>query len=292
MLNRSLEQRVREELAENSAKQRLILQQEKLASIGQLAAGVAHEINNPIGFIMSNLGTLRLDLEQLTQYLDALERACAQCTPQRQQELARLRERLDLGFVLDDIQPLIAESLEGAERVKQIVQALKDFARPDEQSLQLTDLNDCVSSTITIVRNELKYVATLDLRLAELPVIVCNPQQVNQVIANLLINAAHSIRSHGTISVVTEALGDTVRLTVSDTGHGIEPALLGRIFDPFFTTKDIGRGTGLGLSISYDIVTRHGGTIEVASVPGSGSSFTVTLPVQQEGGGHDDAERL
>jgi len=282
LLNHSLEQRVNDEVAKNNAKQSVILQQEKLASIGQLAAGVAHEINNPMGFIMSNLGTLRTDMEAISAYVQALELECRDLSPANATGLAELHARLDLGFIMGDVLPLVQESLEGAERVKQIVLALKDFARSDEQSDQMTDLNQCIRSTVIIVRNELKYVAELELELGEIPLVPCNPQQINQVIANLLINAAHSIESRGTIWVRTCTADSKVVLTVEDTGKGMEPEVLGRIFDPFFTTKQTGKGTGLGLSISYDIITKHGGSITAVSTPGSGATLTVMLPLPEQ----------
>ena len=283
-LNETLEARVVEEVHKNREKDSILLHQDKLASIGQLAAGVAHEINNPMGFIMSNLRTLKkyADVEQ--QYMSVLEEVIKDsCPDDRCKDIEELRQRLDLFFILEDIPPLISESLEGAERVKRIVLDLKDFARTDEDSLKETDLNQCVQSTANIVRNEIKYVADLDLQLGNIPLIVCNPQQVNQVIANLLVNAAHAIDGHGSITVSTSAESDNVILTVSDTGSGIPDEIRTRIFDPFFTTKDVGKGTGLGLSISYDIVKKHGGEITLESEPGKGTTFMVSLPISGPG---------
>jgi PAS domain S-box-containing protein len=283
-LNETLEARVAEELHKNREKDGILLQQDKLASIGQLAAGVAHEINNPMGFIMSNLRTLKkyTDVEQ--QYLQALEEATKACCPEEQnKQLDELHKRLDIGYVLEDIPPLITESIEGTERIKQIVLDLKDFARSDENSLKETDLNQCVQSTVNIVRNEIKYVADLNLQLGNIPPIICNPQQINQVIANLLLNAAHAINGHGSITVSTSAESDKVLLTVADTGCGIPDEIRKRVFDPFFTTKEVGKGTGLGLSISYDIVTKHGGEISLESEPGVGTTFMVRLPISGPG---------
>ena len=277
--NRAMEIRIAEEVSKNREKDSALLHQDKLASIGKLAAGVAHEINNPMGFVMSNLRTLQgyADVEQ--QYLQALEEAVKSCCPEEQRtQLAELCQRLDLSFVLADIPPLISESLEGAERVKRIVQDLKDFARLDESSMKEADLNQCVQSTANIVRNEIRYVADLDLKLGNIPPVVCNPQQINQVIANLLVNAAHAIEGHGRITVSTSSELDQVFLTVSDTGCGIPAEILTRIFDPFFTTKEVGKGTGLGLNISYDIVKKHGGEITIESEPGVGTTFTIRLP--------------
>jgi two-component system NtrC family sensor kinase len=193
--------------------------------------------------------------------------------------LEEARKQLDLDYILDDLEPLLAESTEGAERVRRIVLDLKDFARPDEDQMVDADLNQLVQSTINIVRNELKYVAQLDLQLGELPHLLCHPQQINQVISNLLVNAAHAIEQQGVITVTTSQQDDHVFLVIADTGKGIPPELRNRIFDPFFTTKEVGKGTGLGLSISYDIVKKHGGEITVESEVGRGTTFTVQLPV-------------
>jgi len=283
-LNETLEARVDEEVHKNREKDSFLLHQDKLASIGQLAAGVAHEINNPVGFIMSNLRTLKNYTDAERQYMFVLEKTIKDSCPDEQcKEIERLRQRLDLVFILEDIPPLISESLEGAERVKRIVLDLKDFARIDEDSLKETDLNQCVQSTANIVRNEIKYVADLDLQLGNIPPLLCNPQQINQVIANLLVNAAHAINGHGSITVSTSVESDKLLLTVADTGRGIPAEIRTRIFDPFFTTKEVGKGTGLGLSISYDIVRKHGGEITLESELGVGTTFMVRLPISGPG---------
>ena len=278
--SRAMEVRIAEEVSKNREKDSILLHQDKLASIGQLAAGVAHEINNPMGFIMSNLRTLKNYTEAEQQYLNALEEAVKICCPEEQRrQLEDLCHRLDVSFIQEDIPPLITESLEGAERVKRIVHDLKDFARADGDGMKETDLNHCVQSTANIVRNEIRYVADLELNLGEIPLIVCNPQQINQVIANLLVNAAHAIDGHGRITVSTSRGQDTVLLSVTDTGCGIPLDIQKRIFDPFFTTKEVGKGTGLGLSISYDIIKKHGGEITLEREPGLGTTFMIRLPI-------------
>lgn len=275
-MNAQLEDRVAEEVLKNREKDSCLLQQEKLASIGQLAAGVAHEINNPMGFIMGNLNTMKEYMDSLQQYCRLVdERLAGQAHP----ELQQAKKELDLDYILNDLEPILAESTEGAERVRRIVLDLKDFARPDEQAMHDADLNQLVQSTINIVRNELKYVAQLDLQLGELPRLVCHPQQINQVISNLLINAAHAIEQQGVITVRTWQENRSLLLSVSDTGKGILPELRNRIFDPFFTTKEVGKGTGLGLSIIYDIIKKHSGEITLDSQVGVGSTFTVRLPI-------------
>ena len=275
-LNEELEQRVAEELRKNREKDGLLLHQEKLASIGQLAAGVAHEINNPIGFIMGNLNTMRSYATSLLNYCRHVDE---QLPADVRTILRASRKQYDLDYILNDLQPLLDESLEGAERVRRIVLDLKDFARPDGREPEQVDMNHLIRSTINIVRNEVKYVAELDLQLGELPLLLCHPQQINQVISNLLVNAAHAIEHQGTITVRSWHEGDHVLFSVSDTGKGIPHENMQRIFDPFFTTKEVGKGTGLGLSISYDIITKHGGQITVNSEVGKGTVFTVKLPI-------------
>lgn len=277
-LNRTLEQRVQEEVGKNREKDAFMLQQDKLASIGQLAAGVAHEINNPMGFIMSNLSTLKEYGDALTSYHRALDEQQQRGTGESSgcQELA---QKLDIPYILEDMEPLIVESLEGAERVKRIVQDLKDFARIDENRFVDGDLNQLIQSTINIVRNEIKYVADLELHLGEVPQIRCIPQQINQVITNLLVNAAQAMDTRGRITITTRQEGDKVLLEVRDTGCGMTEEVRVKIFEPFFTTKDVGKGTGLGLAICYDIIQKHQGEIEVESKPGTGTVFKVWLPV-------------
>lgn len=258
-----------------------LIQQEKMASIGQLAAGVAHEINNPVGFIASNLTTLGKYHQRIETYLQVLEKALLERSGGVWPDaVAACRGALKVERIRDDLGDLLQESREGVERVKGIVADLKSFSRSDERRTTLVDLNRCVRTTLNIVRNEYKYVANLLLELQEtLPPVRGNAQQLSQVIANLLVNAAHAIVGHGDVAVRTWHDGDDVLLTVSDTGSGIPPEHLEQIFDPFFTTKEVGKGTGLGLSICYDIVKKHGGRIAVESEPGCGTTFTVSLPV-------------
>jgi two-component system, NtrC family, sensor kinase len=258
-----------------------LLQQEKMASIGQLAAGVAHEINNPMGFISSNLCTMEKYLSRLTQFLELQGNGIQQWgPPQFQEEVAQARRALKMEYILKDAVSLLAESRDGAERVRVIVQNLKSFSRVDEARRSCVDLNECLDTTITIAWNELKYKATLNRDYGELPQVQCLPQQLNQVFLNLLVNAAHAIEKMGVITIRTRAEGGRVSIAIHDTGCGIPQEIRNRIFEPFFTTKAVGKGTGLGLSISYDIIKKHGGNIEVESGPECGTTFTVTLPVE------------
>lgn len=266
---------------ELKATQSSFLQQEKMASIGQLAAGVAHEINNPLGFIHSNLGTLSKYLERIKGYLAAQDAALlGNAQEETLTALAESRKKLKIDHILTDIPQLIAESSDGAGRVRDIVQNLKTFSRIDNVGVKQVNLNDCLESTINIANNEIKYKATLIKEFGTIPPVSCHPQQLNQVFLNLLVNAAHAIETSGEITVRTWQEAGDVCIAISDTGCGIPEAIRSRIFEPFFTTKEVGRGTGLGLSISYDIVKKHGGELSVASEIGKGSTFTVKVPVQ------------
>lgn len=260
-----------------------LLQSEKLASIGQLAAGVAHEINNPICFVNSNLGTLKDYAAKLLELLAVYE-SCdvrLQADSEMAARVQQARRAADIDFLRTDMAPLIEESLEGTERVRVIVQDLRDFSRVGENVWEWANLHSCIDSTLNVVRNEIKYKADVVRDYGELPLVECLPSQLNQVFMNLLVNAAQAIETHGTITIRTRAEGDAVRIAVSDTGAGIAAENLARIFDPFFTTKPVGKGTGLGLSLCYGIVERHGGRIEVDSTPGCGSTFTVVLPASR-----------
>ena len=279
--------RANEELKQLNAKlsdaQDKLMQSEKMASIGQLAAGVAHEINNPIGFIFSNFGTLERYLDDLFQMLTAYEEAeSALAGTPVAARLKAMREKIELDFLKEDIPTLMAESKDGITRVRNIVQNLKDFSRVDtSQKWVLADLHHGIDSTLNIVNNEIKYKAEVVKEYGQLPDIECLPSELNQVFMNLLVNAAHAIRAdRGTITIRTGANDSQVWVEVRDTGEGIAKENLGRIFDPFFTTKPVGKGTGLGLSLSYGIVKKHLGTIDVTSEPGVGTCFRVTLPIQ------------
>ncbi len=260
-----------------------ILQQEKMASIGQLAAGVAHEINNPMGFITSNLGTLRRYQEKMLAYQQQLEAWLIQADGQLQEQLLAERKRLKIDYVMDDIQDLVAESTEGAERVREIVQNLKSFSRVDQVEYTEADINECLESTLAIAWNEIKYKAQVEKSFGELPLLPCYPQQLNQVFLNILVNAAQAIEEQGVIRIRTWQEGSRVLIAISDTGPGIPETIRQRIFEPFFTTKEVGLGTGLGMSISYEIIQKHRGDIRVESALGQGTTFTIELPLQREG---------
>jgi two-component system, NtrC family, sensor kinase len=257
-----------------------LLQSEKMAAIGQLAAGVAHEINNPIGFVNSNLGTLRTYTQQLISVINAYEIRQAKANDIASDEVMAARKEADLDFLREDVVVLLNESQDGLARVKKIVQDLKDFSHVDEAELQDANLNEGIESTLNVVWSELKYKAEVVRQYGQLPPVRCIPAQINQVLMNLLVNAAQAIDKHGTITVRSGIAGQEAWIEVEDTGKGMSPEVQKRIFEPFYTTKPVGSGTGLGLSLSYDIIAkRHRGRFEVNSVPNQGSTFRVYLPI-------------
>lgn len=283
----ALKQKI-EELTELNARldetNNKLLQSEKLASIGQLAAGVAHEINNPIGYVSSNLNSLSgyvKDLLAIDAAYDEVEQRLGNTLQEPFAHVRRLKSESDHDFIVTDIEHLLGESREGLERVRKIVQDLKDFSRVGGTGWQRVNIHEGLESTLNIVWNEIKYKAEVDREYGDLPDICCIPSQINQVFLNLLTNAAQSIEAHGHIVLRSGCGEDSVWVEIRDDGAGIAPENLERIFEPFFTTKPVGQGTGLGLSLSWGIVQRHHGRIEVTSTPGQGTCFRITLPIEQ-----------
>jgi len=272
-------------MAEQGAEQlestrRQLLQSEKMASIGQLSAGIAHEINNPVGFVASNLAALERYLDDLFSIIDACSAEPGAPAEQRLAEVRGLMQRLEYDYVKEDVLDLLAESKEGVERVRQIVADMKGFSHAGASGWQWADLHGGLDSTLNIARSTFKHHCTLVKRYGELPHIHCIPSQLNQVFMNLVVNAAQAIEGSGEITVTTARVGgDSVRVSIADTGKGISPEGLRRLFEPFYTTKPVGEGTGLGLTLSREIVQRHRGQIEVSSELGKGTVFTVTLPI-------------
>ncbi|MDP2993103.1 MAG: ATP-binding protein, partial [Deltaproteobacteria bacterium] len=278
-------------LARLKETQAQMIQSEKMASVGQLAAGVAHEINNPTAFISSNLkalsdyqsdlsGLIRRYRKLVTGLEDVVAGGeCGNPLAEQVEAIRAVEAEIDIDFILDDTESLIKESREGTERIKKIVLNLKDFAHPSEDKLQSADIKECLESTLNIVWNELKYKATVTKEYGALPLVQCYPHQLNQVFMNLLVNAGQAIEKQGEIKITTTADNAYVEIKISDTGSGIPKEKLSRIFDPFFTTKEAGKGTGLGLHLAYNIIKKHNGTIGVESAVGEGTTFTIRIPV-------------
>jgi two-component system NtrC family sensor kinase len=277
---------LRRSKAELESLQAQIIQSEKMASLGQLAAGVAHELNNPAGFLYGNmemLGELARGLERLLRLYETV--------PLGGEEAARARaikEEIGYETTLGDLRSIVDDCRDGAERIRDVVQNLRTFSRLDEAEFKKVDIHEGIDSTLRLL---MRFYGDGRVRLArdygELPPVDCYAGQLNQVWLNLLVNAAFAVREGGEVRITTRGEGERVVVRVSDTGRGIAPEHLTRIFDPFFTTKPVGEGTGLGLSVTYSIVERHGGEIAVESEQGRGTTFTVTLPVdvRNVGGG-------
>jgi signal transduction histidine kinase len=258
-----------------------LLHAEKMASVGQLAAGVAHEINNPIGYVQSNLGTLRNYLDGVFSLIDRYQEASGAISdPAVLASLAAARNAADIDFVREDLNALFSETKEGIVRVTKIVRDLKNFSHAgSSEAWESAQLRDGLESTLGIVWNEVKYRAEVVKEYGDMPTVRCRPSQINQVFMNMLVNAAQAIKERGVITIRTGTQDKMVWIEFEDTGEGIKPENLKRIFDPFFTTKPVGKGTGLGLALSYGIVETHGGHIDANSVVGVGTTFRIWLPI-------------
>ncbi len=264
---------------ELKATQAQLLQSEKMASIGQLAAGVAHEINNPIGYVYANFNTLS---GYVTELLAAAKSGNGSSSGASGS--GANAKPLDLEFLSEDLPDLLRETRDGLDRVTKIVRDLKDFSRVDtSDAWESADLVAGLESTLNIVQNEVKYKATIERALVVLPEVVCRPSEINQVFMNLLVNAAQAIPERGVIRLASGFDDGEVWVEVADTGKGMSAEVRNRIFEPFYTTKPVGQGTGLGLSLSYTIVQKHHGRIDVHSEPGRGTTFRITLPRRQPG---------
>ncbi len=284
---KNLEGLLEKKIKEIEYSQVMLLQSEKLASIGQLAGGVAHEINNPIGFISSNLNTLSKYLEDIQKLMARYQEVHLLNDGERTallREIKSVENEIDIEYILDDLDQLIEESKEGIDRVKKIVSDLKDFSRVDHGEKEFFNINAGLENTLNMVWNELKYKTDVLKEYGTIPEIECYPLELNQVFTNILVNAAQAIEEKGEIKISTRLINDDqsakdcVEIRISDTGCGIPEENLSRIFDPFFTTKEIGKGTGLGLNISFGIIKKHEGTINVKSKVGKGTTFIISLP--------------
>lgn len=296
-----LEQRLTEQNRALGEAQAALVQSEKLASLGQLAAGVAHEVNNPLAYVTNNMAVLRRDVLASMELLDTYRKGHAsleRSEPSLAAEAARIEQDIDLAYIQDNLGRQFTKSLEGLQRVRNIVDNLRDFSRLDEAEFKEADLNAGLRSTIEIIQYELKNTGVrLETDFHELPLVQCHPGKLNQVFLNLIANAIQACESGGVVSVrtrieppgvqaeesVEELIEESIVVDVADTGCGISPEHVSRIFDPFFTTKPVGQGTGLGLSVSYGIIRDHGGTIEVKSELGQGTTFQVRIPRRSPG---------
>ncbi len=262
-----------------------LLQADKMASIGQLAAGVAHEINNPIGFISSNLNSLGQYVDDVKRVLGAYEELARELDEGQSEargkaeQIRDLCREVDMEYLMSDVSDLISESAEGAQRVRQIVADLRDFSHVDSPDVREEDINSLMDKTVNVAWNELKYKTEVVREYGDIPAISCYGGKIGQVFLNLLVNAAHAIKKHGTITIRSGADDEQVWIEVSDSGCGIPPENLKRIFDPFFTTKDVGKGTGMGLHLAYKIIEAHQGRIKVESTVDKGTTFRIELPI-------------
>lgn len=272
--------RIRDANEQLKETQNQLLQSEKMAAIGQLAAGVAHEINNPIGFVSFNLSTLKRYAVGLLNFIDLVSNCNFDMLPAAQREtLKHCLAQLDPEYLREDLPQLLNESEEGLNRVKNIVKDLKDFSRVDQSDWQDADINAGLDSTLNVVMNEIKYKADIVKRYGDIPLVRCLAGQVNQVFLNIIVNAAYAISGFGEIRIETAMEGKFVLITIEDNGSGMPDEVKRRIFEPFFTTKPVGKGTGLGLSLSFSIIQKHGGSIQVHSEQGVGTRFDIRLPV-------------
>jgi PAS domain S-box-containing protein len=284
---------VMRDISQQKRMQALLLQSDKLASIGLLSAGVAHEINNPLAYVANNLVVLERDMKGLRDLLNVYEEgypALAQANPGLARRAEQLAEEIDLPYIRDNLDRILKRTREGVERITKIVHGLRSLARTDRPELEQVNLSDLVEASLDMVRGRLhRRSIELDLRLEPLPAVRCVASQIGQVLLNLLVNAVQAIEtqpesSPGKIELTVRRAGPEVTIEVADNGCGIEPSALPHIFDPFYTSKPVGEGTGLGLSISHGIVAGHGGRIEVESQPGTGARFRVFLPIDSHRG--------
>jgi len=258
-----------------------LVQSEKMASLGQLVAGIAHEINNPVNFISAGVESLSMNLKEIGQVLERYNRITANNVKEKLKEINELKQNIEYKEAIREINKLIDSIKNGVNRTTEIVRGLRTFSRLDEDVLKTTDIHEGINSTLILLHNKYKNRIEIIKKYKKIPLIECFPGQVNQVFMNILSNAIDAIEGNGTITICTSLSGKNVRISIRDTGNGIQKNLREKIFDPFFTTKEVGKGTGLGLSITQSIIEKHKGKIEVKSEPGNGTEFIILLPVNQ-----------
>ncbi len=281
-------QQLSEAYRQLKSSQAALVQSEKMASLGQMVAGVAHEINTPLGYVRNNVEMVQGVFAQLREMLGEYGSLTRMLTDEGADErtLSQLLTKLDAAAqemeesqLLQDTEALFADTLFGADTIKELVINLRNFSRLDAAKVAEVNLNDCIDQTLVIANSVLKNKVEVIKRYSDIPRVACSPSQINQVLLNIISNAAQAIEhDQGKLLIKTEADRDWVRISLQDNGKGIAPENLRKIFDPFFTTKPVGQGTGLGLSISYQIMQAHGGTIQAASVVGQGTRFLISLP--------------
>lgn len=283
-LANSLEKQVQERTEELKKAHAKLLHQEKLVSVGQLAAGVAHEINNPLGFISSNINTLNNYLSKMKEMLSFYHAAFAKkgASTEYAEESKQKWNKLKLDLVFEDADDLIKESLDGAQRVKKIVSDLKGFSHIDEAHESDADINTEIDRTLNVLTHEIPKEVEIVKDYGNLPSFSCNPAHLCQAFYNIILNAVQAGGKGLALRILTRSVDNMIEIHVSDNGPGIPESIRNRIFEPFFTTKDVGKGTGMGLNVTFEIITSYGGTIEVASEVGRGTTFSILLPLPQK----------
>jgi signal transduction histidine kinase len=256
----------------------------KLSTVGELAVGIIHEVNSPVAFVMGNINAMKNYLAQFAQLLSAYDKVvvaeAVEDVNSAKESLIEVKKKLKVDFMMEDMNDIVVESIDGLERIRDIVASLKSYAHSDNEKIAPIDINKTIEQSIKIIWNELKYKCTLNKELTDIPLVNCNAGQLSQVFMNLMVNASHAIDEQGILTVGTKHVDDTVVISIQDNGSGIPQELIDKLFEPFFTTKPEGVGTGLGLSISKEIVEKYGGTIRIESEVDVGTTFIVTMPAE------------
>jgi signal transduction histidine kinase len=258
-----------------------LVQSEKMASLGQLVAGIAHEINNPVTFISAGVDSLITNIEEIQQVLNIYNRITLKNAEEKLKEIEKLKEKIEYKETIREITKLINSVKTGSDRTTEIVRGLRTFSRVDEDVLKVADIHEGLDSTLVLLRNKYKERIQIEKNYGDIPEIECYPGQLNQVFMNILSNAIDAIKDKGTIMIETSKSNGAIRISIKDTGRGIPKEIQSKIFEPFFTTKEVGKGTGMGLSITHGIIEKHSGTIEVKSEAGQGSEFVILIPEKQ-----------